>query len=149
MLCPVLKFTLTALHPVLMETDREEGERRVCLCCSDSNEVSNEKLSAARRRLRPRDSVETHYTCTHRRTIYIQTHSLGVAWPITTHHPHKVAATRKSLCHVWMGLWCGRRSTNRHRAEFLKAAEPRRRHAAADLILMCAPSRSYMFIVYC
>lgn len=39
---------------------RVEGECwMVCFCCSVSNEVSNEELSAAPRDQRSRDSVET------------------------------------------------------------------------------------------
>lgn len=63
----------------------------VCFCCSDSNEVSNEELSAAQRDQRPRDSVETQrvhartHTHAHKHPKDIQTHPHCDAEAITTH----------------------------------------------------------------
>lgn len=112
---------------------REQGKCwTVCFCCFDSNEVSNGKLSAAWRDQRPRDTVETQHTQhTHTHTLhYMHTYS-----PYTYKHTHLVTPGQlpptanycsahmvvalKPLDHVWIDLWCGCWSTNRH-AEILK-----------------------------
>lgn len=71
----------------------------VCFCCSDSNEVSNEELSAAQRDQRPRDSVETQYTHTHTLTSYIHTNT-PAWWRLGNYHPPPITAA-----HTWWRLW--------------------------------------------
>lgn len=69
----------------------------VCFCCSDSNEVSNEELSAARRDQRARDSVETQWARTRTHTHTPQTHTNTPAlWRRGNYHPPPVTAV-----HIW------------------------------------------------
>lgn len=110
------------------ERVRESKRRKecwmVCFCFVDSNEVSNGELSAAWRDQRPRDTVETRYTHTH----YIHTNTPasvtpGQLPPTTNYCSSHMAVALKPLGHVWIELWCGLWSTNRHEAELLKTTE--------------------------
>lgn len=90
------------------EVEGMAGESRARRRCSDSNEVSNEKLSATGRRQRsPRQRGDAH---THTHTQYTRANAAARRRPANYHPPASQAAAGRSLRHVWRGLWCGRGS---------------------------------------
>lgn len=87
-----------------------------------------------------RHSTHTHIhtlaICTYTYSLYTYKHTHlvtpGQLSPTANYCSAHMVMALKPLDHVWIDLWCGCWSTNRHEAEFLKTAEPGRHDGSAE-----------------